>query len=466
LRWIKKTIAWYKEGDITPMSDPVDDGLNFLEQHSPGFIKGAVHTLREGWDFVMASFPDPGVIRTQGHNLSSLHERGQKLYEEYNQSLLTLRDKWQGDLAAIYLPPAVTGFQVEHGTEPTDTSASTSLELNLRNFVDSLDHNSGTHYTWATQFDNVHGKQTEARVTISTAVLGAVAISWIPGVDVVGDGADLAGAAAIISGILAEVRQIWQDYKIIIIIVGVAGVATMTAVAVDELVRPHITTGTATQTGQQTIALSKALEKAYPDAAVRKAVSAFLACRFSHDIIQQFINMLNSSLGFASLLENAAKTTPAGTPTRTAIGAIRVLDFLAQLGSVKNAMLPVSLQEQYGVSIKNLVAVSLPVQNVGGFPDGDIDVMFKTPAGPVLHVEVGGPAKGIQAPGVFEDQLQKDRTYAASLGGDFVCVLQAVPPSDPNYAAYQTAVTRAIDTLGVGKVFIIPPPQTLPICGP
>ena len=235
------------------MSDPIDEGLTTLEQHAPGFLQGAVHTLREGWEFVVDSFPDPTVIRTQGHNLSSLHDRGKTLYDQYNQSLLTLRDTWQGDLADTYLPPAVTGFQVEHGTEPTDSSASTPLELYFRNVVDALDHNSGTHQTWASQFDMVRGKQTEARVTIGGTVTLAAAGLFLPGVGEAADAGELTGAAFIIGGILNTVRQIWQDYKIIIIIVGVAGAAAATAVAVDELVKPapHIGTkpGGGTGTG-------------------------------------------------------------------------------------------------------------------------------------------------------------------------------------------------------------------------
>lgn len=215
----------------------VDDALEHLKQICPDDLKPAVETLRQGWDFVVGYYPDPAVLRGQRDTLSELRDRGQQLLSQYTDSVIKLQQTWQGDLAATYLPPLVTGFQVEHDLEPTDTSFSTQLSDNLLSLVRSLDHNQGTHNHWADQFDDVRGKQTTAQVTIVGFAALNVGTDWIPVWGEIDLPASLAAAAATVGEILSAVWEFLNTYKVIIII---ASVAIGVGITFDELVLPQL----------------------------------------------------------------------------------------------------------------------------------------------------------------------------------------------------------------------------------
>ncbi|GEM_PF-2765249 len=215
----------------------VDDALEHLEQICPNDLKPAVETLRQGWDFVVGYYPDPAVLRSQRDNLSDLRDRGQQLLSQYTDSVLKLQQTWQGDLAAKYLPPQVTGFQIEHDMEPTDNSFSTQLSNNLLVLVRSLDHNQGTHNHWADQFEGMRSKQNDARGTIIAVAAINVGTDWIPIWGEIDLPASITAAAAIIGDILAAVREFINTYKVLIII-GVVAIGV--GITFDELVLPQL----------------------------------------------------------------------------------------------------------------------------------------------------------------------------------------------------------------------------------
>jgi hypothetical protein len=471
------------------MSDPVDDALNFLEQHAPGFLKGAVETLREGWDFVVASFPDPDVIRTQGHNLSSLHDRGQKLFEQYAQGISTLQGKWQGDLADTYLPPSGMAIAEQHGVEVTDNSVSTQLLTNFSTFVDSLDHNSGTHYNWGTKFDDVRGKQTEARVTIAGSVVLAAGALAVPGAGELFDGGEIPGAAAIIAGILNGVRQIWQDYKIIIIVTGaVAGAAVITAIAVDELAKPAIVQTTATG--------GYPADWTLPDG----SELADGLKKIAEQLWDKFKDMLKA-LGLtddqiAKLIAYVAATYCSATAAESLLSSL--IDSISGSDpNTQNKIINSIINFTKGVKaasteVKRLlyVMMNLLVQGykpVGlGLPyaDGsgvlrDVDVTAKpiSGSGPTLYIEVGGSNKGDTKVDIanpldvsefdkFQAQINQLKIYADSQTppGTAQCYLEepAFPqPADPiptnnPWARFLRAKAYAESVLGPGNVFVIP----------
>ncbi len=225
----------------------VDDALNQLEQWFPD-LKDPIETLRQGWDFVTGYYPDPAVLRTQRDTLSELHDRGQQLLSQYTESILSLQQSWQGNLANFYLPPSVTAFQVEHDMEPPDHSVSTRLSNNLLSLVQAFDHNSGTHGHWANQFDSIRGKQTDARVSIVACVGGVAVTSFIPVAGEAGDAAEITATSITIGSILNDVAQLLKDARVVIVIVGAIGI-TATVAAVDQLVLPHILHSSTTSSG-------------------------------------------------------------------------------------------------------------------------------------------------------------------------------------------------------------------------
>ncbi len=438
------------------MSDPVDDGLNWLEQHVPsGFIRDAVQTLREGWDFVVESFPDPGVLRTQGSNLSGLYDRGQKLFDQFSQSQVTLQSKWQGDLANTYLPTVVT---TPYGYTPPDNSVSTQLIMNLGTFIDSLDHNSTTHNTWANQFDDVRGKQGEARGTITVAVVGAVAIAWIPGVDVVGDGADLTAAASITAGILNTVRQIWQDYKIVIIVLGVTGAAALTAIAVDELAKPAIVQTSATMPQTWTLPDGTALPKEFEDLAKKifkqwanlvkaglltDAAIAYLACHYSYDFIQQLLN------NFDFFVNVLGPTGLSSTALNDVNGAIPLLHAIQIIG-IQNILPGGAIDYPY---IWRDAQGNPELDPQGNVKTGDIDII--TNYGRPWYIEVGTQNKISNAD--FPDQLLHLKREAERNGAwPRFYVQEPDVPMTPNQAAsLQQTIETAVRVLDNGRPTVV-----------
>ncbi len=194
----------------------VDDRLDELERQAPDDLKGAVEKLREGWDFVTGYYPDPQVLRKHGQGLGDLHARGQQLLAQYNESLLSLRQSWQGNLADLYLPPDASLAEITHDDAPPDHSASTALSANLQLMVGAFDHNTQTHYYFASQFETLRGKQDEARATIIAAITatGVGTLLIVIGVGLLIDAGAITAAAGTIGVILTFVASVLEGLGI------------------------------------------------------------------------------------------------------------------------------------------------------------------------------------------------------------------------------------------------------------
>jgi hypothetical protein len=276
----------------------VDDALEHLKQICPDDLKPAVETLRQGWDFVVGYYPDPAVLRNQRDTLSDLRDRGNMLLSQYTDSIIKLQQTWQGDLAAQYLPPSVTAFQVEHDLEPPDTSASTKLSDNLLALARALDHNQGTHNHWADQFDDMRDKQTTARGTIIAVAAINIGTDWIPVWGEIDLPASITAASITIGEIMSAVWEFLNTYKIIIII---ATVAVGLGVTFDELVLPHLLHQTMTMsiTWRPTLA---PLPRLTPE---QQAAANELFKEFGGKIPQAYLEYLLKIIGTGVSLETA-----------------------------------------------------------------------------------------------------------------------------------------------------------------
>jgi hypothetical protein len=442
------------------MSDPIDDALTYLEQHCPDGLQDKVHTLREGWEFVVDHIPDPSVVRTQGHNLSSLHDQGKQLYDEYSQSLLTLREKWQGGLANTYLPPSATAFQIEHDLEPTDSSYSTPLVLYFRDFVDSLDQNGGTHYTWASKFDDMQGKQTTVRVTIGGAVLVGGAVAWIPGVGQGIDIGDIIAAAAIVGGIILTVGSL------------------VALIVIEDLIKARFMPSSAAAPIDWTLPGGAALPKQFDDLAnkiyeqfkylvnsgqLSLAAIAYLACHYSYDFIQQLLD--NYAL-FADVL---GPTGLSSTDPDRINGVIPLLHAIFIIGpeNIARVNLPFTWRDANGNPI--------PGGQGGGNKTGDIDIV--TNSSPPEYIEVGTYNKSNKKD--FIPQLQQLKREAERNGAVARLYIQEpdVPMTFNQASSLQQTIEVALRTLdghgavvnvneATGLVTIDPPSDSVVVMPP
>ncbi len=82
--------------------DCIEDILKALS-HIPG-IDHYADELRfayDTWRQLPRDLPDPRPILEQAHTLGDLHARAQQLTGALDESLLTLRQKWTGNRAAL-----------------------------------------------------------------------------------------------------------------------------------------------------------------------------------------------------------------------------------------------------------------------------------------------------------------------------------------------------------------------------
>ncbi len=177
------------------MGDWIDDLLQKGEG-LPG-IGDAIQQLRMVYDIWRNEPANPQPTRDQASNLDDLFHEAQQLRDQFNESLITLRQKWSGNEAQAYLGPQVTAFQIEHDMEPGTTGKGYRLWNLLDQTTALLDYNAAAHHAGGDklqQIQEMHGElNTDFMFALGT--LGTMlATAPFPGVDVI---TDSAGAAAL-----------------------------------------------------------------------------------------------------------------------------------------------------------------------------------------------------------------------------------------------------------------------------
>jgi hypothetical protein len=168
------------------------DWIDSLLQKAEGIpvLGGIAHDLRIAYDVWSKEPANPQPVRNQAQNLDDLYNTAAQLRSQFNDSLLTLRQKWTGDAASAYLGPEITAFQVEHDMEPAFQGAGYNMWNHLNLITSLLDYNGTAHHKAADKLDKIQSLHGELNTQFLVAVgaLGtAVATEEIPVVDIFTD---------------------------------------------------------------------------------------------------------------------------------------------------------------------------------------------------------------------------------------------------------------------------------------
>jgi AraC-like DNA-binding protein len=164
------------------------DWIDDLLQKAEGLpvLGGIAHDLRFAYEILRAGSPDPKPVQTQINTLESLHTRAANLLTSFNESLLTLRQSWTGEVADYYFGPQVTAFEIEHDMEPTTTGAGYQLWNRLNQLTATLEYTHAAHqkaYDVLGQLVTLQ-EELDTDVIESATLLGAdVAEAAIPGAE-------------------------------------------------------------------------------------------------------------------------------------------------------------------------------------------------------------------------------------------------------------------------------------------
>ncbi len=138
------------------------DWIDDLLQKCEGLpvLGGIAHDLRFAYEILRVDPPDPQPVRNQTNALDNLHSRASALLSSYNESLLTLRQNWSGNVADTYFGPEVTAFEVEHDMEPSTTGVGYQLWNRFNQITSLLEYNHAAHQSAVdtlVQIQNLHG---------------------------------------------------------------------------------------------------------------------------------------------------------------------------------------------------------------------------------------------------------------------------------------------------------------------
>ncbi|GEM_PF-2864865 len=161
------------------------DWIDDLLQKAEGLplVGGIAHDLRFAYEIMRVDPPDPKTVQPQIDNLAGYHTKASQLLSAYNDGLLTLRQKWTGDVADFYFGPQVTAFQIEHDMEPSTVGAGYQLWNRFSQLTDVLDYNRAAHQSAHDTLVQLVALQSdlETEVTESAVLLAADVEELVPG---------------------------------------------------------------------------------------------------------------------------------------------------------------------------------------------------------------------------------------------------------------------------------------------
>ncbi len=182
------------------------DDLLEKASHIPG-IGGEIQKLRFAYEIWRKDPADPKPVESQAHTLDDLYNTASQLSQEFNDSLLSLRQKWTGNEALYYLGPEITFAMAEHGNLPADPGKGWDMWQRLGVLKDSLDYNGAAHHAAKKKLEKIQSLHNDLDTDIKVAggtLAVMVATVEIPGVDVLTDG----GGAIALTGEAAEAAEI------------------------------------------------------------------------------------------------------------------------------------------------------------------------------------------------------------------------------------------------------------------
>lgn len=161
------------------------DWIDDLLQKAEGLplVGGIAHDLRFAYEIMRVDPPDPKTVQPQIDSLAGHHTKASQLLSAYNDSLLTLRQSWTGDVADYYFGPQVTAFQIEHDMEPSTVGAGYQLWNRFSQVTDVLDYSRAAHQSAHDTLVELVGLQSEleTEVTESAVLLAADVEELAPG---------------------------------------------------------------------------------------------------------------------------------------------------------------------------------------------------------------------------------------------------------------------------------------------
>lgn len=164
------------------------DWIDDILQKAEGLpvLGGIAHDLRFAYEIWRIDPPDPKPVHNQANTLDNLQSRANTLLSSFNDSLLTLRQNWTGDVADYYFGPQVTAFQIEHDMEPSSTGAGYLLWNRFNQVTALLDYNRAAHqsaHDTLVQIQNLHGDLQSQVYEAAGLLVADVATSATPGLE-------------------------------------------------------------------------------------------------------------------------------------------------------------------------------------------------------------------------------------------------------------------------------------------